>query len=49
MMGMRFVLAYAIALAVYALPCLAQDAGGASAAGVVEIVRYENEYSHARL
>jgi thiol:disulfide interchange protein len=49
MTGMRFVLAYAIALAVYALPCLAQEAGGASAAGVVEIVRYRQEYSHARL
>jgi thiol:disulfide interchange protein len=46
---MRFVLAYAIALAVYALPCLAQEAGGASAAGVVEIVRYQKEYSRARL
>jgi thiol-disulfide isomerase/thioredoxin len=49
MMGMKFVLAYAIGLVLYALPCLAQDAGGASAAGVVEIVRFEKEYSHARL
>ncbi|MCL5282621.1 MAG: thioredoxin family protein [Planctomycetes bacterium] len=49
MMGMRFVLAYTMALAVYALPCLAQDSGGASAARVVEIVRSEKEYSHARL
>jgi thiol:disulfide interchange protein DsbD len=49
MMGMKFVLAYAIGLALYALPCLAQDADGAPAASVVEIVRSGAEKSHAHL
>jgi thiol:disulfide interchange protein DsbD len=51
MMGMTFVLAYALSLAAYALPCLAQSTSGALVpqAQAVEIVRYQSEYSQARL